>query len=181
MSLYVCTYVCMYRMCWSCILAVEPGPHPLTKKSWTRAWGPPSIHPLNIVHWLIKEIGIVWTKCQLLMHTFNNLIINGVIMLITGNSHMIHYGICRWLLCWLWGRASCYLSYRRAANDQTSLRLQAISSEPLLPSNIEYRIVWIYASSLAPFFTFKYVLWQTVKTQKKCRMMRHFMRVHTAS
>ena len=30
------------------------------------------------------------------------------------------------------------------------------------------------------FFTFKYVIWQTVKTQKKCHMVRYFMRVHTA-
>ena len=45
--------------------------------------------------------------------------------------------------------------------------------------------VWNYgfmllASHLAPFFTFIYVIWQTVKTQKKCRMMPHFMRVRTA-
>ena len=40
--------------------------------------------------------------------------------------------------------------------------------------------VMLLASHLAPFFTFVYVIWQTVKTQKKCRVMPHFMRVRTA-
>ena len=35
------------------------------------------------------------------------------------------------LKCW-------YLSHRRAENDQTSLRIRAVSSEPSLLSNIEY-------------------------------------------
>ena len=43
--------------------------------------------------------------------------------------------------------------------------------------------VWNYGFMLLAshnFFTFKSVIWITVKTQKKCHMVRHFMRVHTA-
>ena len=83
--MYACTYICIGPMCWSCILAVWPGPPPLpmTKKILVQRMGLPgcpSIHPLKIVKW-----SHVWTKCQL-MHTFNHLNIIGVIMLITGNS-----------------------------------------------------------------------------------------------
>ena len=88
-----------------------------------------------------------------------------------------------------------YLSHVRAVEAQTSLRICTVSLESFLIAYVKYGCRWSLWSlghevrHTAPKYrcacmyylfildTGKQVIWQKVKTQMKCRINRHFIRV----